>query len=123
MKKLEAKYQTIWNHYASVAKFYGYFETKYTETNTFNLRNIRENQWVGLKNIQENGLCIKYSDLDIREKACDSSNTPPLTAYLIIVYTNVYYAIELNKILEHKENNKSITEKEARLVATKIVVL
>jgi len=122
MKKNEARTTTIWNKYCRSAGTLGYFELKYTATETFNLSNFEPHQIESLQAMQENGLVWKLSDSDMREKPCDVLCTPPMPSYVVITYKTVFCMIPVNLVdLLIQQGQKSIGISEAREISTKVV--
>lgn len=122
MKRTESKYNTTLNQYLRQAKLYCYYELKVASGGTFNFKKIEENQDEGLPALANDGLVWKLSDEDSRKKPCDGLCTPPLPAFLIIVFNRTFYFIEYSIITKMKnEGRKSITEKEAENLSTKIL--
>ena len=101
--KQEAKYQILFNQYIREKRLYGYFELKYTENNTFPFSRIETHQYEGLQAGEKVGLVWKLSDQDMRQKPFDSFCTPPLPAYLIIVFRQDMYMIRIGEIVKLRE--------------------
>jgi hypothetical protein len=122
MNKKEAKYQVIWNQYIREKKMYGFFELKQTDTESFPFSKIETVQYDGLQATEKNGLVWKFSDTDMRPKPCDSVSIPPLPSYLVIKFSDGFYMIRFQRIVENRESGRiSITRLEAENLAEKII--
>lgn len=123
MKK-EAKWQTIWNQYVREKNFYGYFELKQTETNSFPFDDIKVHQMEGLLAAEKNGFCWKLSDADMREKPFDSFFSLPAPSYFVIKYPGCFYVIKASIMFEEilKRDRESLTIDRAKEICYKRVI-
>lgn len=118
----EAKYQTIFNQYLREKKMHGFFELKYTESETFPFAKIETVQWEGLQATEKNGLVWKLSDEDQRQKPCDCLSIPPLPSYLVIKFKDGFYVIRFKKIIDLRDEGKiSISRVDIEKIAEKII--
>lgn len=121
MKHTEAKKNTILNHYLKEKQkegFYCYYELKVAKGNTFNFKNIEENQDEGLPALENNGMVWKFSDEDSRKKPCDGASLPPLPSYLVIKFKKKFYFVRYCNIIDLKEaGRKSINEEECEFLS------
>lgn len=124
MKKTEAKSNTVLNAYLREKRkegFYCYYELKVAKGNTFNFKNIEDNQDEGLPALDKNGMVWKFSDEDSRKKPCDGASLPALPAYLILKFGQSYFFIRYALITEMKKNGRnSISYELARVVAERV---
>ncbi len=124
VRKLEAKWQMIWNQYLRESKIPGFFELKQTSKNYFPFSQIEQHQYEGLQATEQNGLVWKLSDEDRRQKPCDAISIPPLPSYIVIKFPGAYYMIRIGEIVKLRdEGGISITVDKAKEIAEKIVVL
>lgn len=124
MKKREAKFQTLWNQYIRETRIPGFFELKQTPGKSLPFSKIEKHQWDSLLAMEESGLVWKLSDEDSRQKPCDCFCTPPLPAYLVIRYDELFYMVRIKEVVKIREEGLiSITEERAKEVAEKIVKL
>lgn len=126
MIKREANLQELWGQYMRGLnpRWYGYFELKQTSTNSFYFDKIEQSQMDGLPAVQKKGFYWKLSDADFREKPCDCLSAPPLTSYLVIKFTDAFYAVPFDEILEMiKEGHKNITKAEASVKAERVIYI
>ena len=124
IKKREASSQTLWNQYIRATKIYGYFELKEAQKHSLPFSRIEPHQWDGLIAMQENGLVWKLSDEDSRQKPCDCISTPPMTSYLVIRFSGVFYMLPMKEVIKIRDEGIiSITEEKSKTIAAKIVKL
>lgn len=124
IRKKEAKWQAIWNHYLRETKIPGFFELKQTAKNSLPFSSIEIHQYEGLQATELSGLVWKLSDEDSRQKPCDALSIPPLPAYLVIKFPDAYYMIRIGEIVKLREaGGISITLEQAKKVAEKVVRL
>lgn len=101
---------------------YCYYELKVGKGKRFQFSEIEDNQDEGLPALQKEGLVWKLSDEDMRRKPCDGFCTPPLPAYLVIKFGQVFYFILYEKIAEMRNQGiKGISEDECIELCTKIL--
>jgi hypothetical protein len=114
----EARAQIELNAYLREKKMPGFFELKYTDTDSFSFAKIEIHQYEGLQATEKNGLVWKLSDDDRRQKPCDSLSIPPLPSYLVIKFTDTFYFIRIKWIVNFRELGLiGITRKEAEKYA------
>ncbi len=124
MKKTEARWQTVWNHYLREYGIRGFFELKHTDSNSFAFNKIEVHQYEGLQATEKNGLVWKLSDEDRRQKPCDAISIPALPSYLVIKFPDAYYMIRIAEIVKMKENGAiSIARECAEKIAERIIVI
>ncbi len=128
MKKQEAKWQTIFNHYLKEMRekgeMFGYFELKQATKKSLPFSQIEIHQYDGLQATEKSGMTWKFSDDDGRQKPCDCANLPPLPSYIVIKFPDAYYIIRIREIVKLREEGSiSITLEQAKEVAEKIVIL
>ncbi len=128
MKKLESKWQTVFNKYlrqrrAEGRPLYGIFELKNTEIDSIPFNCLEDGQKEGLPAVEKEGLIWKLSDADPRLKPGDCISTPPLTAYIVIKYPKKFIIIPIQTFFkEEKESErKSLTLERAEELAFKIL--
>lgn len=118
----EAGWQVIFNQYLREKQFYGFFELKLTNLNSFPFSKIEIVQYDGLQATEKSGLVWKLSDEISRPKPCDCFSIPPLPSYLVIIFTDTFYLIRISKIVEMRESGLiSITRDQATKVAEHII--
>lgn len=101
---------------------YGFFELKQTDKDYLSFSKIEEHQIIGLQAAEYGGLVWKLSDQDTRQKPCDTLSIPPLKSYLVIFFTDTFYLIRIGEIIKLiATKQKSISRKEAELLAEKII--
>jgi len=124
MKHREAHKTTVLNKALQTMNIYGYIEYKQTKTSTFNLSNFEPHQLPSLEACQSNGLVWKISDADPRQKPCDTLSLPPgMTSWIGIIYDDCCCFLYLDRVLDYKLHNKSITKDKAKELATYVVKL
>lgn len=129
IRKLEAKWQTIWNQYLREMKekgtpIYGFFELKQTSKDSLPFSKIEIHQYDGLQATDKSGLIWKWSDDDMRQKPCDSASIPPLPSYVVIKFPDAYYMIRIGEIVKLREQGGiSVTREQAEKIAERIVQL
>ena len=122
MKKPESKSQIDLGQYLRETKMYGFFELKVTTLNSFPFNKIEKVQYEGLQATEKHGLVYKLPDTDIRPKPCDCISVPPLPSYLVIKFTDTFYLIRFERIVELRDNGHiSITRSKAETLAEKII--
>lgn len=106
MKKIEARWQTIFNKYLrekqKTGEMFGYYELKQVSNDFFNFNKIESHQLEGLQAGENSGFVWKLSDQDMREKPFDCFSTPPLPAYLVIKFPDGFYCIRIKEIVKLK---------------------
>lgn len=119
----ESKINTLLNQYLRESRMYCYYELKIAKGPSFAFSKIEVNQHESLPALAEEGLVWKLSDEDMRKKPCDGLCTPPLPAYLVILFRDrTLYFIEYEKIaIMRQEGEKSISEDECAAISTRIV--
>ena len=121
MKK-EAKWNTILNQYFREKRLYCYYELKQTNTETFAFAKIESGQDEGLPALEKSGLVWKFSDEISRPKPCDGACLPPLPAYLVISFKDVFCLIRYEEIVNLRyEGVISINRSKAEELSEKII--
>ncbi len=116
----ENKANTLLNQYLRATRMYCYYELKVAKGDRFAFSAIEDNQDEGLPALAKEGLVWKLSDEDSRKKPCDGFCAPPLPAYLVVKFGDIFYFIEYQKIINMKAMKvKSINENEADAVSTR----
>jgi hypothetical protein len=124
IRKREAKWQTIFNKYLRETKFYGFFELKQTEAETFPFAKIETVQWEGLVACEKSGLVWKLSDEDQRQKPCDCLSVVPMNSYLVVKFRDGFYVVRFQKIVDLRDNGViSISRTDMGKIADKIIRL
>jgi len=121
MKK-EQKWNTILNQYLREKGFYGFFELKQTDKDSFQFAKIENVQWEGLQAAEKGGLVWKLSDEISRPKPCDTLSIPPLPSYLIIKFKDEFCVIRFGIIVALREEGRiSISKEMAEKLSEKII--
>ncbi len=123
-KMKESKSNTILNQYLREKRMYCYYELKVCGGTAFPFSKIEDNQDEGLPALAKEGLVWKLSDEDSRKKPCDGFCTPPLPAYLVILFasSHKFYFISYSIITRLRElGDKFITEEDADYWSEKVV--
>lgn len=122
MKKHEASFQTVFNHYLRTLRqsgrpFFGNFELKQTGTDSLAFDAVKNHQKAGLLAAEKAGFIWKYSDEDSREKPFDCSSIPPLPGYVAVLYrlSGFFYVIPHHRFVEESidSERRSLTEERA----------
>jgi hypothetical protein len=117
----ESKNNTILNQYLRETRLYCYYELKVARGDKFFFSAIEDHQDEGLPALAKEGLVWKLSDEDMRRKPCDGFCAPPLPAYLVIKFGDLFCFIEYEKIQGLKATGaKSIDRTEAYRIATRV---
>lgn len=116
----ESKTNTILNQYLREKRLYCYYELKVVRGLFFSFDRIEINQDEGMPALAANGLVWKISDLDSRKKPCDGFCTPPLPAYLVLKFNEIFYFLEYHHITRIKEEGRnSISFMEVQELSTR----
>lgn len=122
--KHEARWNTVLNAYLKEKRFFGFFELKQTNAESFPFAKIEKVQWEGLQATEKSGIVWKLSDEISRPKPCDVFSIPPLPSYLVIKFKDEFVFIRFNKILELRDEGViSIKRSFANEIAEKIIKL
>lgn len=122
--KREAKITQLWNQYCRKEQLFGVFELKQVQGDKFYFFAFEPHQIDSLMAVEEGGLVWKLSDLDFRKKPADVISLPPSPAFVVVKYPDAFVMIRINEFVNFMNNtqNSFMTYKEARNIATKIVV-
>ena len=114
MKKLEAQYQTKFNHYLKALRpETAAYELKVVRGNTFNISQLQKHQIAALKQVSTGQLVYKIPDMQLGQSPFDCFQLYRCLAYVVIIFdrTKNFYGIPIEKI------KKTITEKEAMVLS------
>jgi len=122
MKKVEARWQTIFNQYLKEKKWYIFHELKQTNTESFQFAKIEKGQDEGLPALEKSGLVWKFSDEISRPKPCDGVSIPPLPTYLVIKFKQGFYCIRYEEITKLRDEGViSITREKCEELSDRII--
>lgn len=122
LQQKESEAQITLNQYLRESKMPGFFELKVGEKDKFYFSKIEECQLEGLQATEKEGLVWKLSDMDPRQKPCDTLSIPPGPSYLVIKFGSEFFFIRIKEIIKLKElSHIAITRDQARELAEKIV--
>lgn len=118
----ESKSNTILNQFLREKRMYCYYELKVVKYKTFAFSKIEINQKEGLPALNQSGLVWKFSDEDSRKKPCDGACLPPLPAYLVLKFGQIFYFIRYQDIeAMMKDGEKSINEDQASVICERLI--
>jgi penicillin-binding protein-related factor A (putative recombinase) len=122
MERREAKFNTIFNHWLKANPITGAFELKQTTMDALPYTNLATHQEQSLLNVSRGTLVYKIPDLGMQNPFdCFCLNRQQ--AFVVILYqkSKTFYMIPIGNFIFYRDNRakrKSLTEKEAKEIAT-----
>lgn len=124
MQKKEAQFNTIFNKWLKANPMTGAFELKQTPTNSLPYSALAEHQEMALLNSKWKSLVYKIPDAGY-QNPFDCFCLHKVPAFVVIKFSGRrFYLIDIDNFIFYRDNRakrKSITEEEAKEIATKVV--